>query len=87
MLVRTQASWDYSELHVDDLLPPGSLLCPNTKQHAAPPLPVPCGPKNTQKPTSTDKTHAHIHLEEEFYLATEKKADIDINNMKVQDEV
>lgn len=59
---------------MDDLLPPGSLLCPNTKQHAALP---PCGPKNTQKPTSTDKTHAHIHLEKEFYLATKREADVD----------
>lgn len=53
MLVETEASRDCSELHVDDLLPPGGLLCPNMMQHAALPL---HGPKNTQKSTSTAKT-------------------------------
>lgn len=51
-LVETEASRDCSELHVDDLLPPGGLLCPDMMQHAAFPL---HGPKNTQKSISTAK--------------------------------
>lgn len=38
MLVEMEASRDSSELHVDDLLPPGGLLSPDMRQHAALPL-------------------------------------------------
>lgn len=38
MLVEMEASRDSSELHVDDLLPPGGLLSPDMMQHAALPL-------------------------------------------------
>lgn len=55
MLVETEASHDCSELHVDDLLPPGS----DMMKHAAFPL---HGPKNTQKSTSTAKTLIHLAI-------------------------
>lgn len=50
-----------AELHVDDLLPGGRLMCPNTMQHAS--FDLTCtNTTQMQKRTCTDKTHGPVRF-------------------------
>lgn len=68
--VEAEASWDSSEWHVDDLLPWGRLMCPNTMQHAA------FNHKGTNaaqtNPQADGQTHDHMHNRAEISHAQTK---------------